>query len=204
MPPESPIDPFVNVVPTRDLGGQPYAHFIERFRALQDQVVTSNPPEAVWDEVAALAQTAIDLLAPWTVPEKQQPSGTRVDLPGRGNPMLIPFVQDEQSPGHVGGWAEFHQFHLGGNAAAHGGTLPLLFDEVMGRVANAEQRTVARTAYLKVNYRNVTPLGRRLHVEASIDRQEGRKRWISGKLTDGDTLLADAEGLFIELLPGQP
>ena len=115
-----------------------------------------------------------------------------------------PLRPDEESPGHVGGRAQFRRSHVGGNAAAHGGTLPLLFDEVMGRVANAEQRTVARTAYLHVNYRNVTPVDRWLHVEASIDRQEGRKRWISGKLTDGDTLIADAEGLFIELRPGQP
>ncbi|HEX3793439.1 MAG TPA: PaaI family thioesterase [Acidimicrobiales bacterium] len=204
MPPDAPIDPFVNVIPTPGLGGESYARFFAYFGQLQDAVVTANPPQEIWDQVSELTQAALDLLTPWAAPEKEQPAGTRVDLPGRGNPMLIPFVKEEESPGHVSGRAEFRPFHLGGHAAAHGGTLPLLFDEVMGRVANADRRAVARTAYLKVNYRNITPLGRWLHVEASLDRQEGRKRWISGRLTDGATLVADAEGLFIELLPGQP
>jgi predicted thioesterase len=63
---------------------------------------------------------------------------------------------------------------------------------------------VARTAYLKVNYRAITPIGRELLVDATVDRVEGRKRWASARLFDGETPIADAEGLFVELLPGQP
>jgi hypothetical protein len=50
----------------------------------------------------------------------------------------------------------------------------------------------------------VTPTGRRLELDATLDRVQGRKRFVSGRLRDGTTAVADAEGLFVELLPGQP
>jgi acyl-coenzyme A thioesterase PaaI-like protein len=197
------IDPFANVINVPGRGGDPYKRFAELFRTLQDAVVMSSPPENVWDEALELVQATIDLLDPHEAPERERPAGSRIDLPGRGNPMLVPFTWDESSEGHVRGRATFRQFHLGGNAAAHGGTIPLLFDEVLGRVANTGYTHVARTAYLKVNYRKITPLGVELQLDATVDRQEGRKRWASGRLFNGDELVADAEGLFLELLPGQ-
>ena len=65
-------------------------------------------------------------------------------------------------------------------------------------------RPPARTAYLHVNYRNITPIERELQLTARFDREEGRKRFLSGELRDGDTLCADVEGLFVALRPGQP
>jgi len=79
-----------------------------------------------------------------------------------------------------------------------------VFDDLLGRLANAGGRRTSRTAYLTVNYRSITPIGRELRLEGRVDRQEGRKRFLTGRLFDGDTLCADAEGLFIELRPGQP
>jgi acyl-coenzyme A thioesterase PaaI-like protein len=198
------IDPFATHITVPGRGGAAYSRFAELFRNLQDKVVVANPPEGHWDEASDLVQAVIDVLDPWEAPERQRPAGSRIDLPGRGNPMLVPFLWDEVSAGHASGRATFREVHVGGNRAAHGGTVPLLFDEVLGRVANAGFPNVARTAYLTVNYRNITPIGVELQVDASVDRHEGRKRWVSGRLFDGDTLLADAEGLFVELLPGQP
>jgi len=204
-PPATPfIDPFANVTVDTERGGAPYARFLEFFRTLQDTVVSSNPPEDVWDEVSSHVKTAIGLLEPWAAPEWQRPAGMRVDLPGRGNPLLIPFVWDDESEGHVRGRVVFRPFHLGGNGAAHGGTLPLLFDDVLGRLANSVGGTIGRTAFLKVNYRKITPVGVELQVDATVDRIEGRKRWVSARLSDHGTPIADAEGLFVELLPGQP
>ena len=204
-PPVTPfIDPFANVTVDTERGGAPYARFLEWFRTLQDTVVGSNPPEQVWDEVSSHLEAVIDLLGPWAAPEWQRPAGMRVDLPGRGNPLLIPFAGEDETEGLVRGRVVFRPFHLGGNGAAHGGTLPLLFDDVLGRLANSVGGTIGRTAYLKVNYRKITPIGVELQVEATVDRIEGRKRWVSARLLDQGTLIADAEGLFVELLPGQP
>jgi acyl-coenzyme A thioesterase PaaI-like protein len=204
-PPDIPtVDPFANVTIDTERGGVAYSRFVELFRTLQDKVVSSNPPEELWDEVSGLAENAIDLLEPWAAPEWQRPAGMRVDLPGRGNPLLVPFVWEEESDSHIRGRVVFRPFHLGGNGAAHGGTLPLLFDEVLGRLANSTGRAIGRTAYLKVNFRKITPIGITLQVDATVDRVEGRKRWVSARLLDDGNLVADAEGLFVELLPGQP
>ena len=61
-----------------------------------------------------------------------------------------------------------------------------------------------RTAYLKINYRNIAPIEKELKFDAGIDRVDGRKIFVSGRLTDGDTLLAEADALFVKLKPGQP
>ena len=198
------VDPFANVTIDTERGGAAYSRFVELFRTLQDKVVSSSPPEELWDEVSGLVENAIDLLEPWAAPEWQRPAGMRVDLPGRGNPLLVPFVWEEESDSHIRGRVVFRPFHLGGNGAAHGGTLPLLFDEVLGRLANSTGRAIGRTAYLKVNFRKITPIGITLQIDATVDRVEGRKRWVSARLLDDGNLVADAEGLFVELLPGQP
>jgi acyl-coenzyme A thioesterase PaaI-like protein len=204
-PPDIPgVDPFANVTIDIERGGVAYSRFVELFRTLQDKVVSSSPPENQWDDVSALVEKAIDLLGPWAAPEWQRPAGMRIDLPGRGNPLLVPFVWEAESDSHIRGRVVFRPFHLGGNGAAHGGTLPLLFDEVLGRLANSVGRTIARTAYLKVNFRKITPIGVTLQIDATVDRIEGRKRWVSARLLNGGTLIADAEGLFVELLPDQP
>ncbi|EFC85501.1 hypothetical protein FrEUN1fDRAFT_1333 [Parafrankia sp. EUN1f] len=73
----------------------------------------------------------------------------------------------------------------------------------MGRLSNAGGRPVARTAYLHVNFRGITPIDVPLRVEVRFDREEGRKRYLTGALYDGASVTADAEALFVTLLPGQ-
>jgi acyl-coenzyme A thioesterase PaaI-like protein len=97
----------------------------------------------------------------------------------------------------------FTPFYHGGGGAVHGGVIPMLFDQVLGRLTNLPGRPRTRTAYLHVNYRQVTPIGPELRVDGAIDREEGRKLHVSGRLRQGDQLLADVEGLFIVLRPGQ-
>ena len=92
----------------------------------------------------------------------------------------------------------------GGNGAAHGGTLPLLFDDLFGMVIHANGRPIARTGYLHVNYRKITPIETELVVDGWVDRVEGRKAFCKAELRDLDgNLLADSEALMIQLLPGQ-
>jgi hypothetical protein len=79
-----------------------------------------------------------------------------------------------------------------------------VFDHVMGRLTNDGEATRARTAYLHVNFRRITPIGRELRLDVSLDRQEGRKIFATARLLDEDELLADAEALYIVLRPEQP
>ena len=45
--------------------------------------------------------------------------------------------------------------------------------------------------------RSPTPLGVPLEARARLTRQEGRKLTVTAELREGDTLLAEADGLFL-------
>ncbi|MCU1359550.1 MAG: hypothetical protein JWN99_839 [Ilumatobacteraceae bacterium] len=187
-----------------DAGGVRFAALLESMRRLQDRFVAALVPidqiDAAVDDLDGLT----DRFAPWQVDEQQSPSGARNDLPGRGNLLLPPFIIDQMTATSMRGRITFTRFHVGGNNAAHGGMMPLMFDDVLGRLVNGPDRPVARTAYLNVNYRSVARIGVEHHIEAEAGRVEGRKRFASGRVLAGDVLVADAEALFVELRPGQP
>lgn len=172
-------------------------------RHLQDVLASSAPDGAVVASVTQLLDEATATLRPMLVDEWSRISGFAADLPDRGSFLLPPFVRSLEEDDIVRGTVRFGAYHLGGNGAAHGGTIPLIFDEVMGTLSNAGGRNIARTAYLHVDYRNITPVERDLQLEARFAREDGRKRWVTGVIRDGETVCAEAEGLFIELRPGQ-
>jgi acyl-coenzyme A thioesterase PaaI-like protein len=186
----------------RNPGAPEFPRLIQALRLLQERVTAADPPSDVVTEAAETLEKLSATLEPFSVSEAEQVAGHRLDLPGRGQALLPPYEVAEWDEHHVLAHVRLTRFYLGRNAA-HGGVLCLLFDEILGRLANTGP-SLARTAYLHVNYRGVTPIGPRLRLEASVDRVEGRKCFVSGRLLDGDTLTADAEGLFVSLLPGQP
>ncbi|WP_245921702.1 hotdog domain-containing protein [Nocardia nova] len=184
-------------------GAQQFAAMIESLRALQDRVAGSNPPASEMVEVTKRIDELERLLSAYQVPHAESVAG-HLEVPGRGQSLAPAFVVDHGDADQVSGRVSFSRFYLGGGGAVHGGAIPLVFDEVLGRLANAAGRPRSRTAYLHVNYRAITPLDRELTLTARFDREEGRKRFLTAELRDGETLLADAEGLFVALRPGQP
>jgi acyl-coenzyme A thioesterase PaaI-like protein len=190
-------------------GGPDYGRFIDAVRTLQDHARAVDAPDGVISEAADLIEKVSDLLSPFDVDEWATPSGRRIDLPNRGNilpvPMRVRHVPVEGTAGRIQGWARFRRFHLGRNTAVHGGALGLLFDSVLGMTSGViTGGPRQRTAYLHINYRQVVPIDKELQIDAGVDRVDGRKIFVSGRLSDGDTLLTDAEALFVLLKPGQP
>ncbi|MWA00855.1 PaaI family thioesterase [Actinomadura sp. LD22] len=177
---------------------------IESLRLLHDRITGAAPPPELLKEMTRAFEDLAVELGRYAVPEREQITGHRIDLPGRGQALVPVFTVDESDDEHVQGSVRFGRYYLGGNGAAHGGAIPLVFDEMLGRLANAGGRPISRTAYLRVDYRSITPLDRDLHAEAWFDREEGRKRFLRGVILDGETLCAEAEGLFVALKPGQP
>jgi acyl-coenzyme A thioesterase PaaI-like protein len=173
-------------------------------RELQDRFVAASPPLDATVPLAEQIEALAEQFEALETAEFRTPAGMRWDLPGRGNAMLAPVILDERTQTFARGRVTFRPFHLGRNGAAHGGTVTLLFDDVVGRLANDMNGRDTRTAYLHVNYRKIARIGVELRLDATVDRVEGRKRWASGRLWEGDELVADAEGLFVELRPGQP
>src|SRR5690606_25374293 len=98
----------------------------------------------------------------------------------------------------------FRTFHLGGNAAAHGGQIVVGFDDLLGMAAALYAGGVTRTASLTVDYRSITPLNKELTLRTWAERRDGRKVYVRATLHDGERLCAEANGLFIVLKPGQP
>lgn len=185
-------------------GGPDYGRFIDGVRTLQDHARAVDAPDEVITEAADLIEKVSALLAPFDADEWSSPSGRRVDLPNRGNILGVP-LQAQREGDRIRGVARFARFHLGRNGAVHGGALGLLFDSVLGLTsALLTGNRYQRTAYLHVDYRRIVPIEKRLQVDAGVERVDGRKIFVAGRLCDGDTVLSDAQGLFVLLNPGQP
>jgi acyl-coenzyme A thioesterase PaaI-like protein len=188
-----------------DKGGPDYGRFIDAVRSLQDTARAVDAPDDVVTKAVGLIEDVNALLAPYWADEWTSPSGRRMDLPNRGNILSIPAELSKTDDGRVRGTANFRRFHLGRNGAVHGGSIAMLFDSLLGYTAAKLTRSpYQRTAFLHVNYRQIVPVDKQLHVDAGIDRVEGRKIFVQGRLTDGDVVLADGEALFVRLRPGQP
>jgi acyl-coenzyme A thioesterase PaaI-like protein len=189
-------------------GGPDYGRFIEAVRTLQDHARAVDAPDEVISEAADLVEKVSDLLSPFDADEWTTPSGRRMDLPMRGNILSIPMKVHKTAEGPAGrihGTVRFRRFHLGRNGAVHGGEVAHVFDSVLGLASSVlTGGPRQRTAYLHINYRQVVPIEKELQIDAGIVRVEGRKIFVSGALRDGDTVLTEAEALFVLLKPGQP
>jgi acyl-coenzyme A thioesterase PaaI-like protein len=186
-------------------GGPDYGRFVDAVRKLQDHARAVDAPDEVITEAANTLEKLSALLSPYDADEWASPSGRRMDLPVRGNVLTVPIDAHKTDDGRMAGIARFARFHLGRNGAVHGGSLGMLFDTVLGLTASVLSGSPRqRTAYLKINYRNIVPIEKELQFDAGIDQVDGRKIFVSGRLTDGDTLLAEADALFVKLKPGQP
>jgi acyl-coenzyme A thioesterase PaaI-like protein len=186
-------------------GGPDYGRFIESIRTLQDHARAVDAPDEVISEAADLIEKVSGLLSPFDTDEWATPSGRRIDLPNRGNIFPVPMKVHRTDDGRIEGRARFRRFHLGRNGAVHGGALALLFDSILGMTSGViTGGPRQRTAYLHVNYRQIVPIDTELQIDSRVDRVEGRKIFVSGRVSDGDAVLTDAEALFVLLNPGQP
>jgi acyl-coenzyme A thioesterase PaaI-like protein len=117
-------------------------------------------------------------------------------LSGRSNPLAPPIIAefvDGPSGQYVTGSVTFGAAYEGPPGHVHGGLVAAMFDELLGFA----QQSSGFTGRLTVHYRRPTPLHQPLQVRAWQEREDGRKRIIRGTCHLGETLLSEAEGLFI-------
>lgn len=191
--------PGADVRSTADAGE--LAGLVAALRRVRDAVTGVEAPRPVVLQATRLLQEVADELDPYRMRAGDTApwDDLRRTLHTRSlNPPLLDLESDRD---HLRATVTFTTFYTGGNGAAHGGAVPLLFDEVLGRLANVD-RSMSRTAYLNVDYRRVTPIGRPLRVEGRFEREEGRKRFLYGAIYDGEHLTAEARGLFVALREG--
>jgi acyl-coenzyme A thioesterase PaaI-like protein len=185
--------------------GPGFGRFVTAMRRLQDLAVSTDPDDDTWDTAAEQAEGLVKLLDPFQAPEGVAPAGRVPWLPGMGSLLMPPWRFTKFDADGVELRGHFSRYYVGGNMAVHGGVIPLVFDWLCGMVVHASGRPISRTAFLKVDYRRVTPIDTPLIVRGRVTETEGRKAFIAGELVDEtDTLLAEVHALMVRLLPGQP
>jgi acyl-coenzyme A thioesterase PaaI-like protein len=118
---------------------------------------------------------------------------------GFANPVAPPVVV-EAVDGELRGTAFFDYQYEGPPTCVHGGVIAMVFDEMLG-AANIMAGSPAMTGTLTIKYRKPTPLRTPLRLEARFLDRDGRKVRTYGAIFHRDVLTAEAEGIFIEVVP---
>jgi len=119
---------------------------------------------------------------------------------GRSHPLAVPMVIEpatgpDGSPG-VRARLRLGPSHEGPPHGVHGGVIAAVFDELLGH-AQMVHPVRAVTANLTIRYRALTPIDDDLVWFAQVVHASGR-RWAGrATCTAGDTLTAEADGLFV-------
>ena len=150
----------------------------------------------------AESSTAAELIAealadPSRADELHSEHGHFDDSPivGLANPLAPP-VHIEILSEKVVGWATFGEQYEGPPGYVHGGYVAAAFDDVLG-MAQSLGGQPGMTGRLTIHYRRPHPLHTKIRYEAWLERVDGRKTIVAGASYDGETLLGQAEGLFI-------
>lgn len=185
--------------------GPGLGRFLVAMRRAQDLAVSADPDSRTWDKAADQVEALVKLLDPFEAAEGVGPANRVPSLPGAGSLLMPPYRVHKFDAEAVELTVSFSRYHVGGNYAVHGGVLPLMFDSVFGMVIHATGRPISRTGFLHVDYRKVTPIDTALTVRGWLREAEGRKAFVNAEIRDPEgNLLAEANGLMIRLLAGQP
>ncbi|WP_214103083.1 PaaI family thioesterase [Acrocarpospora catenulata] len=180
-----------------------FTRMADAVRGLQDKFTASRPPPALAARSADTIEELVAALARYQVGEPDQVAGRQFAAVARGQTFVPPLEIDAFDGDSVTARVSFGRFYLGSNGAVHGGAISLVFDDLLGQVANAPGKPRARTASLSVDYRRVVPIETELIVTAHTSRIEGRKVFVGGALRSDSEILAEAMGLFVRLLAHQ-
>jgi acyl-coenzyme A thioesterase PaaI-like protein len=115
------------------------------------------------------------------------------------NPLAPPITVTVEGDVLVG-QVVYGDAYEGPPGCVHGGFIAAGFDDILGFAQSMSNRP-GMTGRLEVSYRSPTPLHRPLRFEGRIDRIEGRKIFTVATLRHGETLCAEAMGLFISTDP---
>jgi acyl-coenzyme A thioesterase PaaI-like protein len=180
-----------------------FGRFVTAMRRAQDLAVSADVAD--WDQAADRVEDLVAFLAPHEAPGGVAPAGRVASVPGAGSILMPPWEIRRFDAEIVEIGVQFSRYHVGGNNAVHGGMVAMMFDVMCGIIIHAIGRPISRTAFLHVDYRNVTPIDEPLTVRGWASKIEGRKTFVNSELTDADgMILAEANGLMVRLLPGQP
>ena len=115
-------------------------------------------------------------------------------------PMMITTSTDENGRINIVGSVTFSSAYEGPPGCVHGGVIAAHFDEVCG-VAQSTTGNPGMTVNLTIDYRAPTPLNKPLEFRAHVASTEKRKIIIEASLHHGETICAEAKGIFVSMRP---
>jgi hypothetical protein len=210
-----PREMYAFMDPAEDLARARKHELVREVKRLIDLTAHIDVERADRDELAQLADDAAaladrleplpSLLEVGGMAAQQGPQGAlleRSGISGRSNPLAPP-MQWHPDGDILRGWANYSPAYEGPIGNVHGGFVAAAFDDLMG-MAQLSAGIAGYTGTLTVKMLRPTPLNRRIDYEAGVDRVEGRKIYVWAKSRDADTLLAEAEIVFIAPKAGMP
>lgn len=119
----------------------------------------------------------------------------RSGISGRSNPLASP-LHLRVDGSRTRGWAVWSDAYEGPPGCLHGGFVSAAFDDLLG-FAQMASGQAGYTGRLTIRMRRPTPLRVRVDYEAGVDGVDGRKIVVWGKAMVEDTLVAEADCLFV-------
>ena len=187
----------------------PALELVDAIRNLVSLAVTAlAPPDALSRAAASVRAAAAELAghvpegSPARIPQLDSIGGPADIMPfdpviGAWSPLAPPLVVAIED-GRATASVTFDAPYGGPPGCVHGGVIAACFDQVLN-VANLLAGVAGPTASLEVRYRKPTPLGRPLRFEAGAPVVDGRQVRTTGVLRSGETILAEATGVFVTL-----
>lgn len=181
---------------------------VSELRRLGDQLMRSQGDAACFEQAAARVAEARSIIAASPMRsffEAHRARDTaaheewadRGPVIGHANPAAPPLSLEIDGEDVVGRGVYCELFQ-GGPGCVHGGHIAAGFDHVLGAAA-LRRGVVCMTGKLSVKYRRPVRLGVPVSYRARIKDVVGRATLVVGELKAEEQLLAEAEGMFVEL-----
>jgi acyl-coenzyme A thioesterase PaaI-like protein len=89
-----------------------------------------------------------------------------------------------------------HEYHMGPPDAVHGGIIATLIDESLSYFARTIIKHDIRTMKEEIVFRNQSPVGETIYVEARLKEEKSRALILTAKVYSEDGIIAEATGML--------
>jgi hypothetical protein len=187
----------------------------EELRVVCDELLATSAPVEELERTRVIVSQAVSLLKSrphshdYVGPSEGSlaPMNSFLDrspIIGAINPLSVPMRMDIEGDGGINstvvGYALFPAAYEGPPGCVHGGFIAAYFDEVLGMTQSLSGNP-GMTVNLTVDYRAPTPLKQPVVFRGRVVSIDGRKISVAGTLHHGETLCAEAKGLFVSMRP---
>ena len=108
-------------------------------------------------------------------------------------------VQFEVRDGRVEGEFTSSEHHVGPPGAVHGGVLMALMDEALSFLCRGVLRYDIRTLREEIRFRNSSPIGESIHVEAYVEEDKRRSVVAKARVYSDKHTIAEATGTLLKV-----